>query len=245
MMYIKNSIHPMLLGFALSFLGVCANAATVISDFSTFSETGNLLGGSNDREQDFTPSGSNLTITYTSGGGVGQEAFLSDAFPTLTTGHRISVDRGGLTNFDLSSESVGLAVASTEMLGSRVNLITWGWRPQNNDLSLRIFDGSGGTDVLTVNVGSSDPDTLFIDRTAVGWSFGSIAGGVETIHYTDLTTVGSTSITADGSAFGIWSDMRDSDAGGWTVSNLTIIPEPSAVMLLGMGGVMVLLCRRR
>ena len=93
---------------------------------------------------------------------------------------------------------------------------------------------------------TTNPDTLFIDRTATGWSLGSITGGVETVHFADVTEMGGVTITADGSALGLWSDMRSSTSPR-TLSNLTVpVPEPSTFALLGMGVIgMLLLVRRR
>jgi hypothetical protein len=74
---------------------------------------------------------------------------------------------------------------------------------------------------------SGMPDSVFIERTATGWTLGTTKGGIETIFFTNITAVGSgaaaRSITADGTAFGLWSDMRLASS-TWTVNNLMIIP---------------------
>jgi len=221
-----------------------ATHAAVISDFSSFSETGALLTSPNDREQSFTPSGTTVTIAHVSGGGAGQEAYLSDAFPTLTSGYRISVDLDGGTFNGGSSEKYGLAIASAEAISSRVNLVAWTWRPNwgGGVVYLDSFNGSGtGT---ATNASTSAPDTLFIERTATGWTFGSITGATETKHFENITQVSGNNITADGSAIGLWSDMRNNTS-TWSVSNLTIVPEPGSLALLGLGGLLVASRRRR
>jgi len=217
-------------------------AATVVTDFSNFSESGNLLTSPNIREQTFTPSGAGVTVTSASGSGVGQETYLTDEFPTISTGDRITVDLTSAT-FISTSDTIGIAVASTATPTSRTNILFWGWR--TGSLSVGTFDASGGyTGGIPAFPGTGSPDSVFIERTASGWNLGSIKGTTETLHYTDITGVGSTSITADGSAIGLFSDMR-SDTSTWTVSNLTIVPEPSGIVLGALGALSLLLHRRR
>lgn len=228
---LKIAVAPPSLAVAL-FAGIAANTTPVqadpITDFSSFSETGNLLNNpSHTREQSFTPSGTTVTIASVSGVGAGQEAYLSDAFPTLTDGDRMSVDLNGGTFNGGSTEKYGLAIASAEGITSRVDLVTWSWRPNcwpESVVQLDSFDGSGAGAPAQTTV-TSAPDTLFIERTATGWTFGSIKDGTETKHFENITQVGGDNITADGSAIGLWSDMR-ADTSTWSVSNLDV-PIPA------------------
>jgi len=237
-----KSIFTSLITFGM--ISVSTQAATVVSDFSNFSESGNLLPSPNTRGQDFTPGTSpnetRVTVTWdNSGTGVGQETFLSDEFPTLTVGDRISVDLLSGGDFNNGNDSVGLSVASTETPTSRQNLLSWYWipgiiSPTTATLQAATFDGDGNYNYLRLS-GVTTPETLFIERTASGWSFGSIRSSVETVHFADITsmngsTSGAVSITANGSAIGLYSDMRTDTSTG-TVDNFTVIPEPSSLCL--------------
>jgi hypothetical protein len=162
-------------------------------------------------------------VTHLSGSNAGQETYLSDEFPTLTTGDRISVKLTSVT-FNNAADTIGLAVASTETPNTqtpekRANILVWGWR--TGSMYLTNFNASGGyTTATTATPASGRPDSVFIERTATGWTLGSIKGTTETIFYTNIAAVGATAITANGSAIGFWSDMRTTTS-TWTVGNLT------------------------
>jgi hypothetical protein len=195
--------------------------AQTVTNFSSFSESGNLLTGTNTRQQSFTPSISpagNVTVTSVSGSNVGQETYLTDQFPTMTTGDRISVSLSSVT-FNNSADTIGLAIASTELLTTRTNILVWGWR--SGSMYLTNFDASGGLTTQTPGYPAAGrPDSVFIERTATGWTLGYIKGTTETISYTNIGSVGTTAITATGSAIGFWSDMR-TNTSTWTLANLT------------------------
>jgi hypothetical protein len=207
---------------------------TAITDFSVFTKSGNLVTNTT-RDQTFTPSGTSVTVTHASGSGAGQETYLSEDFPTLTAGYRITMDLPSVTfNSIEGAQTIGLAVASTETPNTqtpnkRANILIWGWR--FDKMYAGTFDATGeGTGFAAATApfpSGVRPDSVFIERTSTGgWTLGSIKGGVETASFTNITqVVGTTtkSITADGTAFGLWSDMRLASA-AWTVSNLVITP---------------------
>ncbi len=202
---------------------------TAITDFSVFSESGNLLASPNIRQQAFTPSGTSVTVTSATShanGVVGQETYLTDAFPTLTAGYRITVDLAAVTfNSGQAAQTIGLAVANTETPTTRTNLLIWGWR--SGSMVATTFNASGGNATsLPTWPGGVRPDSVFIERTATGWTLGSIRNGIETISFSNITAVSGTSISADGSAFGLWSDMR-TDSGSRTVTNMVLTPPGS------------------
>lgn len=136
-----------------------------------------------------------------------------------------------------ASQSIGLAVASSELLTSRVNLIAFYFRRGGN-LVYNSFDGAGANVSGTAALGTYD--SIFIDRTADGYILGSITSAVET---TQFTLTFDTDVTADGSTVGIYSDVRNADNVN-TLNNFAVIPEPSTA-LLGALGALALLRRRR
>ena len=87
----RNQILPLAAAMgSLALTAVTANAGTIVTDFSNFSESGDLISAGVD--QDFATSGADITISTTDDSGLGQEVFLSDEFPTLATGDRVSID---------------------------------------------------------------------------------------------------------------------------------------------------------
>lgn len=199
---------------ALALTAVTTNADTIYSDFSNFVESGNLLLPTYTLDQDFTPSGDDITISTAGNESLGQEVFLSDEFPTLTFGARVSID----VPASFGGGDGGLAIASSEGITTRQNLLIWVWN--GGTVTLGSFNGSGEA-AFESAIAIAAPDTLFIDKTATGWSFGSILGGIETLHFTDISMVCRAAITADGSALGLWSDMR-APYSPRTLSNLTV-----------------------
>lgn len=203
-------------------IGGPAEAQVVVTDFSDWSESGNLLAGTaNDLEQDFTTSGQDITAAYQSHtiNPTGQETFLTDEFAPLTTGDRISVELAafgpGVTH------TLGLAVASTETPGARENLFAWLFKSIGT-AQLFTFDGAAAYGTINDVVIAPDTDTLFVEKSAIGWSFGGIStGGVETYYFTNVTSAGGVDLTADGSAFGVWSDLRTVN-GSSMLTNFTV-----------------------
>jgi hypothetical protein len=231
-------------GVVITLAFATSSPAATVTNFSNFSESGNLLTSPNIRQQTFTASGTSVTVTHASGSGAGQETYLSDEFPALAEGHRITVDLTSATwNAGQTAQTIALAVSSTETPSTRANLLIWGWR--SGSMFAGVFGADGGyTGVVPAFPVSGSPDSVFIERTATGWTLGSIKGATETLQYTDVTSIGGRSITANGNAFGLFSDMRI-DSGTWTVNNLTIVPEPSGTLLGGMMLSFGLLRRRR
>jgi len=243
--------------FALGAAGT-AQAAIVVQDFSSFQNSGNYLDPTHVGEVEFSPNdpgSTDVTVRFDTGGpalnAVVQATYLSGEFPTYqNAGERLSVDlttynpQGGVT-----SETIGLAIASVANPSSRANIFVWGMRREsgapNNALRAETFDGSGttGNSIIT-GINHNNIDTLFIEKAANGWSFGTISGGVETFWLTDVTSLGGVNITADGSAVGLWTDLRHVNT-TFTVSNFTVIPEPGSLALLGAGLGLMLLRRRR
>ncbi|MCH7227088.1 hypothetical protein [Haloferula sp. A504] len=215
-----------LLTSAAALLGLTpgsAGAQTIVTDFSGWSESGNLLpaGSGNELEQDFNTSGPDITAAYNShtSNPIGQEAFLTDEFATLTVGDRILVELdafgSGVTH------SLGLAVASAETPAVRENLFAWLFK-STGTAQLLTFDGASAYGTINDVVIAADTDTLFIEKSAIGWSFGGISTSeVVTYYLTNVTSAAGVDLTADGSAIGIWSDLR-TVGGSSTLTNFTV-----------------------
>lgn len=91
------------------------------------------------------------------------------------------------------------------------------------------------------------PDSIYIERTATGYELGTITANVESItQILDFTFMsgGNAVVSANGTAVGIYSDVRNNDNIN-TLTNFNHIPEPSTAALLGGLGLLTLLRRRR
>ena len=260
----KLNKSPLLCLAALA-LAIPAAHAAVITDFSTFSDSGTLTADPNLLQQTWsTTTGvgvNTVRAQFGSGtGAAGQDVYLSDAFKLTTVGTTLILDapttfHAGTTGGSTGAAGVGLAIASTEALTGRTNVLTWFWRKTTSSgsglttagtLRYDSFDGSAAT-ISSQASGAfsgfspaSIPDSLFITKTLTGFGLGYIEGGVSTTLYNLVT--GST-VTATGDAIGIYADTRGTSS-NYIVNNLRIIPEPGAA-LLGSLGMLALLRRRR
>ena len=261
-MKLKKS--PLLCLAALA-LAIPAAHAAVITDFSTFSDSGTFTASPNLLQQTWsTTTGvgvNTVRAQYGSGtGAAGQDVFLSDAFKLTTVGMTLIVDapstfHAGASGGSTGAAGVGLAIATTEATG-RTNLVTWFWRKTTSTGTglgtagtLR-YDSFGASSTTPISSQATDaystfspasiPDSLFITKTSTGFDLGYIEGGVSTTLYNLVT---GTTVTATGDAIGIYADTRGTSS-NYIVNNLRIIPEPSTALLGGLG-LLALLRRRR
>lgn len=225
--------------------------AAVITNFSSFTQSPNLLPDPNLLTQSFSTTtgvGTN-TVTGTATGGsgaAGQAMYLSDSFSLATVGARISASFGSFAGTGTGSQAIGLVVANTEVKTNRNDSLAFFFRRDLiNDLGYFATNGSAESTSGFVSIGSNTtnthPDSIFIERTSNGYILGSITGVTTTNHFT--LTIGSGNLTTTGAAVGIYSDVRSTNNVN-TLVNFAHIPEPSAALLGGLG-MLVLLRRRR
>ena len=235
------------LGFSVSAF------ADVISDYSNFTESGNMLNSAvHNREQDFDVNpvaidGPTITITHDSvtTGTASQEIFGTSEFTPFTTlGYRLQVD---LTTIDFEepgtgfNERVGLVTASTVPAGgpssgdvrTAGDYFYWVYRGDPGVVMAGMYT-SGGIEeeagLISVGAVGTDITGLYMERVndisnGDSWDLGYIDENGEDVFVQNRATINGETITTDGSVIGLYSDMRD-NASEFTLQNLsyTFIP---------------------
>ena len=236
---------------SLASVGLAAQVAqaAVIDDFSS-DTTGlyttttildvDLAGGANTSALEIT--GGEVTFNTTVFQSVEQLA-ITRSDVTLTVGQELQLDVARGLNANRAArgdQDFGLFVGAAPVANVRANFIAVFQRDGAQDVQTSIFNAAnaGGA----TNDFSSNPayDTLFIARTAADtYEAGFYDGATRTILREDtLDTLG-----AD-PTIGFYADVRSADILTSDYDNLTIIPEPSSLALLGLSG-LALLRRRR
>lgn len=231
----------LLLSACAALVSASASHAAVIDDFSgSFTATTVLVldnnGGTHNTAAFSTTGG---TLTYTTSVYDGIEQTLSYySGQSLDVGNelQLSITAGGSASG--GSQDIGIFVGgvlpTANVRSTYVNIYV----RANGQLYSRGFNGttelalSGGT--VTVL------DSIFIKRTATNdYELGYYVGSTRTVL---ATRTGLTN--NDASYLGIYTDVR---AVGTlrSVDNLTIVPEPSAALLGGLGALGLLRRRRR
>jgi hypothetical protein len=191
-----------------------------------------------------SPSG---TITATSSGTTGAEQvllFRSDV--SFDVGQEIRID-GPSTESGTSTEDLGLAVGQTPaslgnpQAGDNRNTADFLFISYRNPTQLNSRGFNGNAEVGQVQNFGVNADMLFIARPATD--------GIELGWYDGSTRNVSRSLTVNPSIFtniGFYADLRADGASIGSLDNLSIIPEPTSVLLglLAMVG-MVSLRRRQ
>lgn len=224
------------LGSALS----SVTAATIIDDFSgdlsAYTAT-RILNNANHSPANtyaWQISGGSLQISTTTYVGIEQFALTRTDSP-LTIGNELQVDYNA---DNLGSQDIGLYVGSaTPTVDIRSNYLNVYVR-SNGQIYSRGFNG---ITELSLTGGSTPAniDQLFVARTGTNdFELGYYDGATRTVLATRTGITG-----VDGSVIGFYADVRAAGTRG-SLDNLTVIPEPSAALLGGLG-LLGLLRRRR
>ena len=188
-------------------------------------------GGANTAAWQIT--GGTLELNTTTFDGIEQYAMIYGGL-SLAVGQELQVS---LTHSG-ASQDLGLYVGgTTPVTGTRQDYIAMYARGDGN-LYSRGFDGT--TEFGLAGAGIQTYDTLFIARTDVNtYEAGYYDGAARNIVTTRTPTTPNT-----GDVVGFYADVRAVGVLG-NLDNLTIVPEPSTLALLGLGGLACVFRLRR
>lgn len=227
------------------FSGITAPAsAQLISDFSSsdlsdWTDTRILKAtGSGDNVYSWEVDSGGLRINTTDYDGIEQFAFTRTDF-SLDVGFELQADfTWGYSGS--GDKDIGLYVGAGDPTKDvREDFVNIYRRSSGGQLNSRGFNGT--SELSLVNLRDITPDTLFIARTAADtFELGYYIGGnrnIVTTRIMDNTDIGT--------AIGFYADVRGTGVAG-RADNLSIIPEPSTLLLpLLSVGAMLFLRRRR
>ena len=249
--------------------------AEVITDFSNFSQSGNMLNSaSHNREQSFTPTGTDISIAHVSSsvGSAGQAIWGTDEFASFTTvGYRLSVN---LTEIDwdggttarvglMTSDAIPAGGTSSGDVRASGDYFYWTYRA-GSVMAGMFSDGPAGEEEASlVSVGVlPDPSNgivgditgLYMERVihatnGASWDLGYIDENGQDVLVQNRAAINGEAITTDGTFVGLYSDMRSANEVR-TLSNLsyglvTAIPEPGSFALCCFGVAALAVRRRR
>ena len=225
--------------------------ADVITDFSNFAESGNMLNSaSHDREQNFNVLGTDITIVHDSitTGSAGQEMFGTTEFASfLTDGYRLEVE---LVNIDFqvgsaNTERVGLLTASSIPAGGPASgdVRSMGdyfyWAYQAGSVRAGMYT-SGGVEeeggFVSVGQVGIDITGLYMVRNGGQWDLGYIDENGLDVYVQSRSSINGEAITTDGTVIGLYSDMRTNNS-VYELRNLSYtapVPEPGSFAVIGL-----------
>lgn len=236
----RKSLHVHLVAALIGAATLTTQAAVLIDDFSgnlsAYTATRILNNGNHNPTNTYSwgTTGGSLAITTTAYVGIEQFALTRTDRP-LTIGEELQVDYDA-TN--LGSQDIGLYIGSaTPTVDVRSNYLNVYVR-NNSEIYSRGFNGT--TEVSLAAGGlQANIDQLFIAKTgANNYELGYYVGTTRNVL---ISRTGVTGV--DGSVIGFYADVRAAGTRG-NLDNLTVIPEPSAALLGGLGA-LGLLRRRR
>jgi len=225
--------------------------ATIIDDFTADTLAGAWVqsdlgvGSGSSPSFDTTTNADQLTIT---GGGALTQAVLLRSDSSLGIGEILTTEFTAPAT-GTPGDGVGLAIAPATGLGAREDLIFVNIQQLSAataQIQVLAFDEAGNLDE-NENLGNfavGGIGGIFIERlTADTYRLGSLDTSLnEASSYTFTFATGGTN---PGGAIGYFSDIRSSSASVFDNLDLAVIPEPSSLLLAGLGMFGFAGCSRR
>lgn len=222
---------------AVASLGLTAQAQLIDSydgDLSAYTSTVILdANGGAANTANWQITGGTLELNTTAYDGIEQYAMIYSGL-TLAVGQEVQVD---LTHSG-ASQDLGLYVGgTTPVAGTRQDYVAM-YARGDGTLYSRGFDGTSEYPLATSGVAAYD--TLFIARTAANtYEAGYYDGATRNITVTRTPTTANA-----GDVVGFYADVRAVGVLG-NLDNLTVVPEPTSLALMGIAALGCVLGFRR
>jgi hypothetical protein len=198
----------------------------------------------------FSSSSGSLVSTYDSGASAAEQVLLLRNDFSLAVGQTLTIDTAFATTG--TQMDFGLAISGAAAITSASSGDT-DTRDLNNFLAIYVRPSQDAVRVTSSNNGvvTTGSGVLATVETLVSQLYITRVTSTQfTVGYTDTSAVSHDALTVSftatdlGSTIGFYSDMRTASTSLGSLDNLTIVPEPSAALLGGLG-LFALLRRRR
>lgn len=198
----------------------------------------------------FSSSTGSLVSTYDAGTAAAEQVLLMRNDFSLAVGQTLTIDTAFATTGTQMDFGLAIAGAASITSASAGDTDT---RDLNNFLAIYVRPSQDAIRVTSSNNGvvTTSAGVLATAETLVAQLFISRVTATQfTVGYIDTSAVSHDSLTLNftatdlGSTLGFYSDMRTASTSLGSLDNLSIVPEPSAALLGGLG-LFALLRRRR
>ncbi len=166
---------------------------------------------------------------------VEQSAFIKNGY-TLNIGQELRVD----ISHNGGSQDIGLYVGIEPTVGTRKNYVAVYSRGSQNAVYSRGFNGTSEMNLKSAALTGGN-GTLFITRDGANDYEAGFYNGTERVVIADRN--GLAFGAGDSLVIGLYTDIRAAGTLG-SVDNLTIVPEPATMALLGLGGLVAVRKRK-